>query len=459
MENQSPWLHQLNRVRPIAEFKGRHRSDVAVIGGGIAGISTAYFLLRYTDKTVTLLEADNIAHGATGHNGGFLATYFERTFSSLVQEFGLKSAAEGQRAIETSWDLLEEMRADAGLKTPMWQFIGYAACATYEELLLHLRNNALRKKAGLETSLIIVSEEAPCLSDLPQMYRPLYTLVPKRKILDAIETDDESYFAVLPARKGAMNSAAFCEELVSHLLAAYPSRFRLAEHTPVKKVVVRKKDALCRIGWRRFVTAESVVLCTNGFENITLVNKAGLPINEKFHHLVRGIVGYMAGYLEETPKKPTEISYLPKGNAHDRDIYDEAPYYYLTRRPFVDNEKKKNLICIGGPEALMDDTNNYRREHPYPAESRAQIDNFLKYTYKHGLKSIDYKFLWHGLMGFTPNGVRLIGPEPCNPRLLYNLGCNGVGLLPSIYGGRKIARWIAGETLDPSIFDPKDARL
>ncbi len=459
MENQSPWLHQLNRVRPIAQFKGRHRADVVVIGGGIAGISTAYFLLRHTDKSVTMLEAGNVAHGATGHNGGFLATYFERTFSSLVQEFGLQLAAEGQREIETSWDLLEGMRSDAGLKTPMWQFIGYAACATYEELLLHLRNNALRQKAGLGTSLIMVSEEADCLPDLPEMYRALYTIVPKRKILDVIETDDESYFAVLPARKGAMNSAAFCEELVSYLLSAYAGRFTLAEHTPVKKVVLRKKEAVCRITWSHAVTAESVVLCTNGFENVTLINKAGLAINEKFHQLVRGIVGYMAGYLEEGVKKPGEISYLPKDNVHDRDIYDEAPYFYLTRRPFMDNEKEKNLVCIGGPEALMDDTNQYRREHPYPEESKIQIDNFLKYTYKHGLKTIDYKFLWHGLMGFTPNGVRLIGPEPCNPRLLYNLGCNGVGLLPSIYGGRKIARFVSGEKLEPSIFDPRDMRL
>jgi glycine/D-amino acid oxidase-like deaminating enzyme len=58
-------------------------------------------------------------------------------------------------------------------------------------------------------------------------------------------------------------------------------------------------------------------------------------------------------------------------------------------------------------------------------------------------------------MGFTPNGVRLIGPEPYNPILYYNLGCNGVGLLPSIYGARKIARFIVGEKLKPSIFDPK----
>jgi glycine/D-amino acid oxidase-like deaminating enzyme len=62
-------------------------------------------------------------------------------------------------------------------------------------------------------------------------------------------------------------------------------------------------------------------------------------------------------------------------------------------------------------------------------------------------------------MGFTPNGIRLVGPEPLNPVLLYNLGCNGVGLMPSIFGGRKIARFLAGEVLPPSMFDPVDQRV
>jgi glycine/D-amino acid oxidase-like deaminating enzyme len=37
------------------------------------------------------------------------------------------------------------------------------------------------------------------------------------------------------------------------------------------------------------------------------------------------------------------------------------------------------------------------------------------------------------------------GTQPRHPRLHYNLGCNGVGFLPSIYGGQRIARLLAGE--------------
>lgn len=458
--NQSPWLHQLNRQRPVAVLEGDHDTDVAVVGGGIAGVATAYYTLANTNKRVVLIEANKIAHGATGHNGGFLASYFERGFSSIVQEFGLKMAAQGQQDMESAWGLLDEIREEAAIQTPMWQFTGYAACATIDEVLVHLRNNALRLKAGLSCSLLMISEQAKGLTDIPEIYKDLYTVLPKRDILSLLETQDEDYIAILPERKGCMNSALFCEELIGYLLSRYENRFRLAEHTPVRRLVLKTDHAILDISRRRKVIAKEIVLCTNGFEEITIVNTAGASINKKFHHLVRGIVGYMAGYTEELSKNPAEISYLPKQPKHVLDIYEEEPYFYLTRRPY-ETEKKEthNLICVGGPEALMDDTNNYNTEHPYPEEAQDQIDNFLRYTYQHGPKDkMAYKFLWHGLMGFTPNGIRLIGPEPCNPLLYYNLGCNGIGLLPSIYGGMKISQHLAGQTMEPSIFDPKDKR-
>jgi glycine/D-amino acid oxidase-like deaminating enzyme len=59
-------------------------------------------------------------------------------------------------------------------------------------------------------------------------------------------------------------------------------------------------------------------------------------------------------------------------------------------------------------------------------------------------------------MGYTTNGMRAIGPEPLNPVLMYNLGCNGVGILPSIYGGRKIAEFLNGEVEERSMFDVGD---
>ncbi len=57
-------------------------------------------------------------------------------------------------------------------------------------------------------------------------------------------------------------------------------------------------------------------------------------------------------------------------------------------------------------------------------------------------------------MGYTPNGIRLIGPEPLNTNLYYKLGCNGIGILPSIFGANKISLMLRGNKFKKSIFDP-----
>jgi glycine/D-amino acid oxidase-like deaminating enzyme len=58
-------------------------------------------------------------------------------------------------------------------------------------------------------------------------------------------------------------------------------------------------------------------------------------------------------------------------------------------------------------------------------------------------------------MGYIDSGLRVVGAHPRHERLLYNLGCNGVGFLPSIYGGHRIARLLEGDDLAPSVFDPR----
>ena len=75
-------------------------------------------------------------------------------------------------------------------------------------------------------------------------------------------------------------------------------------------------------------------------------------------------------------------------------------------------------------------------------------------TYRNRGEPPQRAFAWHGLMGYTRTGVRCIGTEPRNPALLYNLGCNGVGILPSIHGAKRIAQILAGKKLPASIFDP-----
>ena len=456
--NSSPWLAQLNRTRPLVPLAESVAADIGVVGGGIAGAVTAYFALRDTLDTVVMLEADKVAHGATGHNAGQIVSYFERPFETIVKEFGLEMANEGQRAIESAWGLLDEIVADAALRTPLYRFTGYAGCATPEQLVAHLEENKDRVAGGLVSDTILVAQESSWAKELPLDYKDLYSIVPQADILALLETEDTRYMACISSQKGCMNSALFTEELIGYMLSEFPGRFSLYEESPVTHVSLKEDRAVLLVGTHQ-VEVRRVVLCTNGFEQFHIENESGSDIDTKFHHLVQGRIGYMAGYLESMNAAPTALSYYPKDGEVSGDPTGEA-YFYLTRRPHgEDVGEAKNLVCAGGPEQVLPNQALYTREDSCREDVRESLDEFLRSTYRHYPDpGTEYAFCWHGLMGYTPGGLRRIGIEPCNPVLLYNLGCNGVGILPSVYGGKRIARILRGEALERSIFDPVDQR-
>lgn len=51
-------------------------TDIVVVGGGVMGTSTAYFLATETDRAVTLLERDHIAAGSTGDSSAILRHHY-----------------------------------------------------------------------------------------------------------------------------------------------------------------------------------------------------------------------------------------------------------------------------------------------------------------------------------------------------------------------------------------------
>ncbi len=454
--NHSPWIKQLNRTRPVIPLAADSRADVAIVGGGIAGVVTAFFTLKNTDKSVVLLEAGKIAHGATGHNAGQIASYFERPLSELVEEFGMELAVEGQRSIESAWALLDAIVSEAKLQTPVYRFTGYAGLSNLEQVVHHLKNNRYRVEHGLFPEEIVIADTWEELSHIPAEYKDLYTVAPHKDLLTLLETENATYIASLAYQKGCMNSALFSEELIGYLLSVYRDRFSFYEGSPVTKVTLTADIATLKV-LTHSVTSHKVVLCTNGFESLVIDNTLGEEVDGKFHHLVAGRIGYMSGYIAPLSHPPIAISYFPKTNERPKDPTGES-YFYLTRRPYEHEDKNSyNLICAGGPDKVLPNGALYSPQDSCSEEMRELINDFLSDSYaKHPAEEVDYLFCWHGLMGYTPNGVRRIGPEPANPVLLYNLGCNGVGILPSIFGGERIAKFLKGEKMDASIFDPQE---
>jgi glycine/D-amino acid oxidase-like deaminating enzyme len=158
----------------------------------------------------------------------------------------------------------------------------------------------------------------------------------------------------------------------------------------------------------------------------------------------------MTAFAEDAPRSPAALSYI-----RNTIIGGETAYVYVTRRTYDRPGDSVTLTCMGGPEYPFHDP-IYDPDAPFPGALLAEMDDTVRpFAQPQRAPGLRYDFHWHGLMGYNDSGVRVVGAHPGHPRLLYNLGCNGVGFLPSIFGGHRVSRLLAGESFPPGIFDPR----
>ena len=70
------------------QLAGQTEADIAVVGGGFAGLHTAR-LLAQQGQRVALVERHRIAWGASGRNGGFVGPGYAARSGLLIDKLGL----------------------------------------------------------------------------------------------------------------------------------------------------------------------------------------------------------------------------------------------------------------------------------------------------------------------------------------------------------------------------------
>ncbi|MGQ9573013.1 MAG: NAD(P)/FAD-dependent oxidoreductase [Dehalococcoidia bacterium] len=89
------------------------RADVAIVGAGFTGLSTAYYLRKANPSLrVVVLESDVVGYGASGRNGGFAMTLMGLSLSLTVRRFGKEKTRQAHelmvRAVRHLGELVEK---------------------------------------------------------------------------------------------------------------------------------------------------------------------------------------------------------------------------------------------------------------------------------------------------------------------------------------------------------------
>ncbi|MFB1481237.1 FAD-dependent oxidoreductase [Corallococcus sp. RDP092CA] len=143
--------------RDFPSLSGHLDVDVAIIGGGLTGLTTAW-LLKRAGKKVAVLEMHRILSGQTGQTTAHLTELLDTPYTTLARDFGEKgahlAASSSRAAIEQIASLVETLGIDCGFtRAPAFRY-----AENERELRELLHEVAAAKQAGL---LATFTKEVP----------------------------------------------------------------------------------------------------------------------------------------------------------------------------------------------------------------------------------------------------------------------------------------------------------
>ena len=149
-KEKSYWM-STREYTPGNPLQGDIDVDIAIVGGGFTGLSSAYHIKKIEPNLrVALLESQVIGFGASGRNGGFNMTLFGLTLQITALRFSKAKAREAhlymERAVDYLRDLVVELGIDCDYEHP--GFLRVATSEKYKKRILH--EMKLAHELGLE---------------------------------------------------------------------------------------------------------------------------------------------------------------------------------------------------------------------------------------------------------------------------------------------------------------------
>jgi glycine/D-amino acid oxidase-like deaminating enzyme len=133
------------RGEPWAPLRGDHECEVCIIGAGFAGLATALGLVERGRRDVVVLEAERVAYGASGRNGGFVFGGYSLDCGDLLAQLGPVAARACYGLTRAAVDLIRRRIKRYAIECDAVEG-GALMCNWFEDETVLLRQQALMQQ-------------------------------------------------------------------------------------------------------------------------------------------------------------------------------------------------------------------------------------------------------------------------------------------------------------------------
>jgi 4-methylaminobutanoate oxidase (formaldehyde-forming) len=371
------------------------QAEIIIVGGGIAGCSTAYHLALQGKKDVLLLEQGKLTSGTTWHAAGLVGQMRPNRNMTVMSKYGI--------------ELYSSLEAETGLATGWKQCGSVNVASTPERMQVLKKQTAMARSFGVECHLISPREVA-------ERY-PL------------MRTDDLQGGIWLPG-DGKANPADLCMSLAK---GARNRGVKMHEGVEVTGVLVEGGKVA---GVR---TAQGDIRCE------VLVNCAGQWARQ---------FGRLAGV--NVPLYSAEHFYIVTGKIDG--VHPMMPVM-RDPDGFIYYKEEVGGLLMGGFEPVAKpwkvDPIPADFQFQLLGEDWDQFEPLMKNAIHRTpcLETAEIKMLLNGPESFTPDGNFILGEAPELRNYFVCAGFNSSGIANSGGAGRLMAEWIIGGEPSTDLWD------
>ncbi|WP_374334533.1 NAD(P)/FAD-dependent oxidoreductase [Leeia sp.] len=377
---------------------GGHTVDVAIIGGGFTGLSAALHLARDYGVAPLVLEAGEMAWGASCRNAGFNTLAATKLgWLDMQQRWGR----------EATVDFYASQREGMALASELAQQEGFTleACGEGSYIVAHskaawqeLQDEALlwQREAGLPVRMLDAEAFAACGHG-----------------------GSEQYGAMWIEAGGGLNPLAYAQGLAG---AASRHGAQLYAHSPVLSWVRNGGHHLLHTPGGE-VRARRVIVATNGY-----------PLQMGPAVLRHRLLPVISNIVVTAPLSEAQW----------------AQHQYQTLAPACDARHLLNYYRrLPDGRLLFGARGDLSGSEADGVKMKAALQMAIARKFP-AWADVEIDYFWRGMVSVTRKLAPSFGALPDDPSVFYGFGCygNGVNTMPWI--GRTLARQLAGVPLSRS---------